>query len=62
MGGGDEVLDGGLVLQEIRVDVCLVDDARALGLGEDEVEEEEKTDICVKGDPIVRVNRGGVRF
>lgn len=53
VGRGDEVLDGGFVVLEPGVDVGLVDDARALGLGEDEVEEEEQADVGVKGDPVI---------
>ncbi len=37
------------------MDVVLVDDAGALSLGEDEVEEEEKANVGVEGDP----RRGG---
>lgn len=55
VGRGDEVLDGGFVVLEPGVDVGLVDDARALGLGEDEVEEEEQADVGVKGNPVVVV-------
>lgn len=51
MGGGDQVLDLRLVVLEVRVDVGGVDDAGALGLREDEVEEEEETDVGVQRDP-----------
>lgn len=51
MGGGDEVLDVGLVAGEVGVDVGLVDEAGALGLGEDEVEEEAEAEVGVEGDP-----------
>lgn len=52
VGAGDEVFDFGLVFLEVGVDVGLVDDAGALGLGEDEVQEEDEADVCVEGDPI----------
>lgn len=51
VGRGDEVLDLALVGLEPGVDVGLVDDARALGLGQDEVEEEEEAGEGVEGDP-----------
>lgn len=51
MGAGDELVDVGLVVLEEGVDALLVDDAGALGLGEDEVEEEEETDVAIEGDP-----------
>jgi hypothetical protein len=51
VGRGDELFDGGLVLLEARVDVFFVDEAGALGLGEDEVEQEEEADVGVEGDP-----------
>lgn len=51
VGRGDEFLDGGFVFFESRVDVFLVDVPGALGLGEDEVEEEEEAEVGVEGDP-----------
>jgi hypothetical protein len=38
------------------VDVFFVDEAGALGLREDEVEEEEEADVGVEGDPGVVVS------
>ena len=51
VGGGDEVLDARLVGLEVGVHARLVEDAGALGLGEDEVEEEGEADVGVEGDP-----------
>lgn len=51
VGFRDEFFDLGFVVLEEWVDVGLVDDAGALGLGEDEVEEEEKADVGVEGNP-----------
>ena len=51
VGRCDEVLYVRLVLLEVRVDVGLVDEAGALGLWEDEVEEEAEADVGVEGDP-----------
>lgn len=59
VGVGDEVLDLTLVLAEEGVDVGFVDEARALGLREDEVEEEEEADVRVERDPVgVDVSEG----
>ena len=47
MGARDKLVDLGFVLFEVGVDMFLVHDAGALGLGEDEVEEEEESDVGV---------------
>lgn len=52
VGRGDQFLDGGFVFFQSRVDVFLVDVPGALGLGEDEVEEEEEAEVGVEGDPV----------
>ena len=44
MGGDDKFVDVVFVVGEEGVDVGLVDKLGALGLGEDEVAEEEETD------------------
>lgn len=49
---GNELVDMALVVLEERVDISFVELARALGLWKDQVEEEEKADISVEGDPI----------
>lgn len=36
------------------MDVCLIENFRALGLGKDEVEEEGQADPGVKRDPVVK--------
>jgi len=51
VGCGDEVVDCELVIAEEGVDVVLVDDSGALGLGEDEVEEETESKPGVEWDP-----------
>lgn len=51
MGRGDEVVDLSLIFLEEGVNVLLVDDAGALGLREDKVEEEQEADVAVEGDP-----------
>lgn len=51
MGRGDEVFYLLLVGVQPGLDVGLVDEAGALGLGEDEVEEEEEAEVGVEGDP-----------
>lgn len=57
VGAGDEVVDCELVVVEEGVDVSLVEDAGALGLWEDEVEEKAEADPGVEGDPAdVRIN------
>lgn len=48
---GDEVLDRLFVLVQPGLEVGLVEDARALGLREDEVEVEEEAEVGVEGDP-----------
>jgi len=47
----DEVVNLLFVMVEERVDVVMVDDLRALGLGKDEVGEEDETDPAVEWDP-----------
>ena len=47
----DEDIDIMFVVGEKRVDVALVDEARALGLGQDEVGEEEEAEVGVEGEP-----------
>ncbi len=49
MGGDDEVVDVVFMMGEEGVDVGLVDESCALGLGKDEVAKEEETDGGVKG-------------
>ena len=44
MGGDDEVVDVVFVVCEERVDMGLVYEPCALGLGEDEIAEEEETE------------------
>lgn len=51
MGGGDEDIDIVFVGGEEGVDVVLVDEAGALGLGEDEIGEEEEAEVGVEGEP-----------
>lgn len=51
MGGYDEGVDVVFVVGEEGVDVGLVEEAGALGLGEDEVGEEEEADVGVEGEP-----------
>jgi hypothetical protein len=51
VGGGDEVVDGELVLVQEGVEVRLVEHAGALGLGRDEVEEEAGAEPGVERDP-----------
>ena len=53
MCGGDEVVDCELVVVEKGVDMLLVEDAGALGLWEDEIEEEEESEPCVERNPRV---------
>lgn len=52
VGGGDEVIDRSFVLLEERVDVRLVEQAGALRLREDEVEEEAEAEPCVERNPM----------
>lgn len=52
MGRGDEVVDSEFVSLEEGVDVFLVENFGALGLGEDEVEEEDEADPGVEWDPV----------
>ena len=49
MGGDDEVVNVVFVVGEKWVDVGLVDELCALGLGEDKVAEEEETKGGVEG-------------
>lgn len=51
MGRGDEDIDVVFVGGEEGVDVVLVDEAGALGLGEDEVGEEEEAEVGIEGEP-----------
>ena len=44
MGGDDEVVDVVFMVGKKRVDVGLIDELCALGLGKDKVAEEEETD------------------
>lgn len=53
---GDELVDLSLVFFKEGVDFLFIDEAGALGLGEDQVEEEQQADIAVEGDPTI-VNR-----
>ena len=52
MGGYDKVVDVMFIVGEEWVDVGLVDKPCTLGLGEDEVAEEEETEGGVEGQPI----------
>lgn len=52
VGRGDEVIDLRLVLLEEGVNLLFVDYARALGLREDEIEEEEESQVAIKRNPI----------
>ena len=49
MGGDDEIIDVMFMMGEKGVDVGLVDELCALGLGKDEVAEEEEADGGVEG-------------
>ena len=49
VGGDDEVVDVVFVVGEEGVDVGLIDEPCALGLGEDKVAEEEETEGGVEG-------------
>ena len=49
MGGDDEVVDIVFMVGEERVNVGLVYEPCALGLGEDEIAEEEETEGGVEG-------------
>jgi len=51
MSGRYEVIDGEFVVFEKRVDVGLIENAGALALGENEVEEEAEADPGVERDP-----------
>lgn len=51
---GDELLYGRLVFFQFGVDVGFVEVAGALGLGEDEIEQETEADVAVEGDPELR--------
>lgn len=57
VGAGDEVVDRELVVVEEGVDVHLVEDAGALCLGEDEIEEEAEAEPGVEWDPADVRNR-----
>lgn len=48
---GDEVLYFGLVLGEEGVDIGLVEEARPLGLGQNEVGQDKESDVGVERDP-----------
>ena len=54
MGGGYEIVDCELVVVEEGVDMLLVQETSALGLGEDEVEEEKESEPGVEWDPRIR--------
>lgn len=51
MGIRDEVVNFRFVLSKEGVDVGLVEEACALGLGQNEVGEEEEAEVGVKGEP-----------
>lgn len=55
VGCGYEVVDGEFMGAQEGVQAGLVDEARALGLWGDEVEEEEKAEPGVEGDPGGRI-------
>lgn len=52
MAAGDEAFDLAFVLVQERVDILLVQDAGPLGLGENEVAEEEQAEPAVEWEPI----------
>lgn len=54
MGRGYEIVDCKFVVVEEGVDMLLIQDTRALGLGEDEVEEEKESEPSVEWDPRIR--------
>jgi hypothetical protein len=57
VGARDEVVDCDFVIVEEGMDVCLVEDASALGLWKDEVEEEAQSDPGVEWNPVdVRIS------
>ena len=49
MGGDDEIINVVFVMRKKRMDVGLIDELCALGLGEDEVAEQEEADGGVEG-------------
>lgn len=51
MEAADEFFDFALVMRQERIHVVLVEQARALGLREDEVGEEEETKPAIEWDP-----------
>lgn len=51
MCSSNELFNLGLIFLEIRVDIGGVDDTGTLGLRQDEVEEEEESDVLVKRYP-----------
>lgn len=51
MGACNKFVDLRFVLFKPRVDLLFIDDARTLGLGKDEVEEEEEANVSVKWNP-----------
>jgi hypothetical protein len=61
VGGGDEVVDCKLVVMEEGVEVLLVEDAGALGLRKNEVEEEEEAEPGVEWNPRVVALSGETR-
>lgn len=52
MGAGNELVYAGFIICEKRVDMFFVENAGALGLRENEVEEEEQAKIAVEWDPM----------
>lgn len=51
VGAGDELIDTVFIVLEERMDLFFVEDAGPLRLGQDEVEEEEESDVSVEGNP-----------
>lgn len=51
MGIRDEAVNFGFVLGKQGVDVCLVEKACALGLGQNEIGKEEEAEVGVKWEP-----------
>lgn len=51
MGIRDEAVNFGFVLGKQGVDVCLVEKACALGLGQNEIGKEEEAEVGVKREP-----------
>lgn len=51
MGRRDEFVNFVFMMSEKRVDLLLVEESGALGLGEDEVGEDDEAEVGVEGEP-----------